>query len=119
MIVLRLPFPPSCNHMYRRNGGGGVRLSKYAVAYRVAVRAILALQRVRPIGGPVCLTVDLHPPSGRARPDADNPLKALLDALQAGGAFADDREVARLVVTVRGAEPGGEVRVRVESYTPE
>jgi Holliday junction resolvase RusA-like endonuclease len=115
MILVRLPWPPSCNHMYRRAEGGQVRLTKYAATYRAVVRSILALHGARPIAGPVALTIDLYPPREKRTMDIDNALKALLDALE-GRCFKNDSAVCRLLVTRRERRAGGEVVVQVERW---
>jgi hypothetical protein len=51
--------------------------------------------RAGPLTGPLELDVLLFPPDHRRR-DLDNPLKAILDALEHAGLYADDAQVARL-----------------------
>ncbi len=63
---------------------------------------------------PVSMTVDLYPPDRRKR-DADNPIKALWDALQNAGAITDDSLVKTYTVTMREVVKGGRCEVRIES----
>ena len=49
-----------------------------------------------------------------AKPDLDNMVKAVLDALNKSGRWwADDAQVARLIATMAYAEKNGEPRVQV------
>ena len=48
------------------------------------------------------------------RRDVDNALKALLDGLQDGGAFADDHQVVRLCVERRSVVRGGKAVVAIK-----
>jgi len=56
--------------------------------------------------------VEVYPPDNRRR-DIDNVQKALLDAMQHGGAYADDSQIVRL--TIEKCEPveGGKTIVRI------
>ncbi len=63
--------------------------------------AILAAMGVRPLVGRLAVEVEVFPPDNRRR-DVDNVIKALLDALQHGGAYLDDSQIVRL--THREAE---------------
>jgi crossover junction endodeoxyribonuclease RusA len=54
----------------------------------------------------------VHPPDRRRR-DLDNILKALLDALQYGGAYQDDSQIDSLQVVRSKSVPGGKVMVLV------
>ena len=89
-MQIELPYPPSVNH-YWRHAGGRTLLSRKGRRYRSDVVAILTASGTRPLAGPVGLHVVLHPPDRRRR-DLDNPLKALLDGLQHGGAVSDDAQ---------------------------
>jgi len=95
---LVLPIPPSVNHMYRRNRNGGVRLSPDAAAWKQA--AYLAALEVFPdvLTGEIEVVYDFYFPD--RRPDIDNSLKALNDALQ-GAAYVNDRQIHRLTATKR------------------
>ena len=97
-MILTLPYPPSANTYWRRNG------ARYFVApagqaFRTEVEVRCAASGIKPLAGPVALTVTLVP-GDRRRRDIDNVLKPLLDALTHGGAWADDSQVKRLLVTM-------------------
>ena len=113
MLELELPHPPSVNHYWRRVGARTL-ISRGGRAFREAVCSILAAQGIRPIAGPLVVEVTIHPPDKRRR-DIDNIQKALLDALQHGGAYGDDSQIVRL--TIEKAEPldSGKTLVRIRN----
>lgn len=108
---IELPFPPSLNHLWRRVGARTL-ISRGGRAFRQAVCSILAAARVQPLAGPLDVEIDVFPPDQRRR-DIDNLQKALLDALQHGGAYHDDSQIARLMIERREVVAGGKVRVRI------
>ena len=108
---VELPYPPSINHYWRRVGRHTL-ISRTGRAFRAEVVAILAQLRVRALDGPLEIEINLHPPD-RLRRDVDNALKSLLDALQHGGAYADDSQIVRLEVTKREPVQGGLTFVRI------
>lgn len=111
MITIELPYPPSVNHYWRRVGTRTL-ISRGGRAFRQAVCAILAAQGVRPLAGPLEVLIDLYPPDRRRR-DADNTQKALLDALQHGGAYLDDSQIIHLDTWKRDPVPGGKTIVQI------
>lgn len=108
---LELPFPPSVNQLWRRFGHRTL-LSRRGRAFRHSVQAILSARGVRPITGRLAVAIDVHPPDRRRR-DLDNFLKALLDALQHGGAYHDDAQIDDLHIRRGARVPGGLVCVRL------
>lgn len=84
VIILRLPYPPSVNHYWRKGktiaGRPVTYTSKEGQAFRGQVAWIVAGQRVTAIDGPVHVHMDAYPPDRRER-DGDNLWKATLDAL--------------------------------------
>ena len=116
MRELRLPYPPSANH-YFRMVGGRMLISREGRRFREAVAGILAAQGVRPMTGRLALAVQVCPPDRRRR-DLDNVQKALLDALEKGGAYGDDSQID-LLLTRRGPPAaGGEAHVRLDEWPP-
>ena len=94
-LAIRLPMPPSINSAYANVPGRGRVATKALRTWKAAagasVRFALADIDQRPVFGgrvDVALRVPI-PASGRNR-DGDNCLKAVLDALVAGGVLADD-----------------------------
>jgi crossover junction endodeoxyribonuclease RusA len=102
-VTLTLPYPPSINAYWRRNGHRYF-IAPAGIAFRTEVEVFCMAAGVRPLAGPVALTVSLVP-GDRRRRDIDNVLKPLLDALTHGGAWADDSQVKRLVVTMGDPDP--------------
>jgi len=93
-ILIKLPFPPSVNHYYRKVGNK-MLISKAGRAYKAEVRACY-LEQIglkKPIEGKVSIQVHLHPGDNRRR-DLDNFAgKALYDALTYAGVWIDDSQV--------------------------
>ena len=111
-MVYELPYPPTVNHYWRRVGERTL-ISCAGRAYRRRVMEALAEQRADEAEGSVAVIVHVQPPDRRRR-DLDNILKALLDALQHGGAYQDDSQIDHLEV-IRGEpeRPDGRVLVTV------
>lgn len=111
MITIALPYPPSVNH-YWRMWRGRMLISREGRAYRKTVNAALRTKRIAPMSGLLAVSIELCPPDRRRR-DVDNGQKALLDALQHGGAFHDDSQVFWLLTKKGAVFPGGRVIVRI------
>jgi Holliday junction resolvase RusA-like endonuclease len=117
MTELELPYPPSVNHYWRRVGHRTL-ISRGGRAFRQAVCAILAAAKVRPLLGPLAVEVTVFPPDRRRR-DIDNLQKALLDALQHGGAYLDDSQIVRLTIERSQPVAGGKTIVRITEHVHE
>jgi crossover junction endodeoxyribonuclease RusA len=115
VIELELPYPPSVNH-YWRTWRGRMLISREGRRYREIVVGLLATTRTKPMRGALAVRVKVHPPDGRRR-DLDNLQKALLDALEHGGAFSDDSQIAKLEVERADVVPGGKVIVEIGERT--
>jgi len=111
MLEFELPYPPSVNH-YFRMVQGRMLISREGRLFRQRVWAILAASGVRALVGPLALEIEVYPPDNR-RQDTDNVQKALLDAMQHGGAYHDDSQIVRLAIEKRGAVEGGRTIVRI------
>jgi len=111
ILHFELPYPPSINHYWRRVGPRTL-ISREGRRFRERVTGILAAEGVRPITGPLAVEVEVFPPDARRR-DCDNTLKALLDALQHGGAYADDSQIVDLSIKKREPVQGGKSIVRI------
>jgi len=116
-ITIELPYPPSVNHYWRRVGARTL-ISREGRRYRDRIASILALRRVRPIAGALSVRVTVHPPDRRRR-DLDNAMKALLDALEHGGAYEDDSQIDHLDIRRGPVIPEGKVAVRIQPLIPE
>jgi Holliday junction resolvase RusA-like endonuclease len=113
MVQIELPYPPSINHYWRRVGPRTL-ISREGRRFRQRVMAILAALACEPLHGPLAVEVEVHPPDNRRR-DIDNVQKALLDALQHGGAYLDDSQVVRLAIVKREPVVGGKTLVRIRN----
>jgi len=113
MLRFELPYPPSINHYWRRVGPRTL-ISREGRRFRERVVAILAALHIRPLKGKLAVHVEVFPPDRRRR-DIDNVQKALLDALEHGGAYADDSQIVKL--TIEKGEPvvGGKTLVRIRN----
>jgi crossover junction endodeoxyribonuclease RusA len=109
MFEMELPYPPSINHYWRRVGYRTL-ISREGRKFRDRVVAILSARQLVPMTGPLKVEIDVYPPDNRRR-DIDNVQKALLDALQHGGVYADDSQIVDL--HARKAEPKAAGMVRV------
>ena len=109
-MVIALPWPPSVNKYYRVVRGRPI-ISREGRIYRGLV-AMEMLGRGK-IEGRLKVVVEAHPPDGRRR-DLDNLNKALLDALQNGGAYEDDSQIDDLrVIRMPPAPKLGHVIVEI------
>jgi crossover junction endodeoxyribonuclease RusA len=111
MIEVELPFPPSVNHYYRRVGPRTL-ISREGRRFREKVTSVLAALGLRRMTGPLEVHVEVYPPDRRRR-DIDNVQKALLDALEHGGAYRDDSQIVKLAIEKRDPVPGGRTIVRI------
>ena len=110
-----LPYPPSVNHYWRRVGARTL-ISRAGRAFRERVCSLLAARRIDPLDGPLAVQIEIFPPDHRRR-DIDNLQKALLDALQHGGAYHDDSQIVSLCITKCEVVPDGRTLVTIEKAT--
>ena len=110
-MILRLPFPPSTNRLWRI-GGGRAHLSPEYRAFLQAAAATLPRERLDAPG--FVVWIKAFPPDRRRR-DVDNLAKAILDALTNCGVWKDDALVDDLRATM--GEPASPPFVIV-SITP-
>lgn len=101
MYELTLPYPPSINHYYRHVENRTL-ISRQGRRYREGVMGIIAEFGMPQLSCRLRVEIDAYPPDNRER-DADNIQKALLDALQHGGAYIKDSQIKDL--TTRMLDP--------------
>src|SRR5574343_38173 len=113
-----MPYPVSCNRVWRQANGRVIPNTK-AVAWKRQAAESARLAGVQIMSGPVEIHCRLHPRANKdgtpskTRLDCDAPLKALLDALN-GVAYADDKQVHKIVAEIAGPVAGGALSVRVK-----
>jgi len=111
MEVYTLPYPPSVNHYWRRVGARTI-ISREGRNYRRRVCGLLAAEGAEERSGPLEVKVEVYPPDRRRR-DVDNVLKALLDAMEKGGAYGDDSQIVRLIAEKREPVQNGRTLVKI------
>jgi crossover junction endodeoxyribonuclease RusA len=93
---LRLDFPPSVNHYYRRNGHV-MHLSEAGRKYLKSVKSSFAEHQIHaPIKGRIAVSIELSR-KDRRKYDIQNYDKSLLDAL-IGLAYEDDGQIDKLEI---------------------
>lgn len=97
LVKIILPWPPSINHYWRRNG------ARYFVSakgnkYRNDV-ILLSVQHRGNFSkeSKLIVSIEAYPPDKRKR-DLDNILKSLLDSLQHAGVYHDDCQIDKLSI---------------------
>lgn len=108
MITLRLPYPPSINHYWRRVGHSTI-ISKEGRDYREAVMRLCEDYR---LDMRLAVLIEAVMPDRRRR-DIDNITKALLDALTHAQVWGDDSQIDDLHVVRRDVEAPGFVWVHI------
>ena len=98
-MVVTLPWPPSVNTYWRRNGGRYF-VSKKGEDYRKEVTALChQFKNTFKPHEKLSVLVEAYPPDKRKR-DLDNILKSILDSLGKKGAnvYEDDSQINKLTV---------------------
>lgn len=112
MLEIDLPWPPTANTYWRRNGGRYF-ISKRGQDYREFVaKACYAYQGLFVAEDRLSLRIKAYPPDKRRR-DLDNIFKGLLDSLQHAELFPDDSQIDKLSIE-RMPEHEGKITVHVE-----
>lgn len=112
LIQLTLPWPPSANTYWRRNGNCYF-ISKKGIDYRKTVGFECLVHKGRfDENTRIKLSVNAYPPDKRKR-DLDNLFKGLLDSLQHACVFPDDNQIDELSIK-RMPERKGKVIVTIE-----
>lgn len=108
-----LPFPVSANNLFSQTALGRRFPSKRYVAWRKHADMLLMAARLKPCSAPCLIEIELTPPT-KARRDADNYVKPILDSLVRMRVIPDDdRSIVREVRArwVDGKAPGAVVRI--------
>jgi len=105
IVDLELPFPPTINTYWRRVGNQTI-LSADARQYRKDVLNTYACRRIRPMQGPLKVSIIFYRPDKRRR-DLDNLPKGLLDSLKHAGVYEDDSQIEHLDMKFGPVRKGG------------
>lgn len=111
-MTIELPWPPSANTYWRRNGGNYF-ISAKGIAYR-NLTCVLAREWIEHFIYNVRLRVlvEAYPPDRRRR-DLDNICKCLFDSLQKARVYDDDSQIDSLTI-LRMPDRLGKVVVTIE-----
>lgn len=113
MEQLELPWPPSSNTYWRRNGHRYFITPK-GIAYRQTTTILATQWRDRfDKDKRLSVIVEAYPPDKRRR-DVDNIFKCLLDSMQWARVYVDDSQIDRLLVERKMVSPPGRVIVSIE-----
>lgn len=119
MPILKLPYPPSTNRIWRSARGRVVKDTK-ARKYQTLVALAAMCAGVKVTDGPIALDLTLHPrrtkrETGKAPRciDLSNSIKVVEDALN-GIAWTDDRQIDTLSARRGPPVEGGALIVRWE-----
>ena len=102
---LVLPWPESVNHSTRPDGSGGRILTDKHKAFREEVAMRVTAAGWGALSGRLRVTMHASAPDARKR-DLDNLQKAILDALQHAGLYADDSAIDDLRILRTVGVPG-------------
>lgn len=109
MIAFDFPYPPSVNHYWGQSGKRRF-ITKKGTAFREQVVAKVIAQGLQTLAGDCQVFVVINPPDKRRR-DIDNPMKALLDAMEHAGVYEDDSQIVKLDIEKHAVIKGGKCRV--------
>ncbi len=111
-IVIDLPWPPTANTYWRRNGGRYF-ISKRGQDYREYVaKACYAYQGLFIAEDRLRVKIKAYPPDKRKR-DLDNLFKSTLDSIQHAGLYVDDSQIDKLSIE-RMPEYEGKISICLE-----
>jgi crossover junction endodeoxyribonuclease RusA len=111
-VKIRLPYPPSLNHLYATFRGRRI-LSREGRQYKEVVAALVG--PVNCATGSLSVSVDAYRP--RKSGDLDNTLKALLDSLT-GIIWQDDSQIVELHARRFDDKKDPRVEITIEPLRP-
>jgi len=118
-IALTLPYPPSCNHAWRKGAGKKLYLDPRVEYFRAKVFAAVAdlktknLIPSKPVEGKVAVMMEFNKADRRNR-DLDNPVKQLWDALTFAKVWQDDSQVVLALSFFGPCRRGGACQVLIQ-----
>lgn len=117
-IALTLPYPPSCNHAWRRGANRKMYLDPKVERFRAKVCVAVSTMRKMgvipssPFQGKVAVMMEFNKADKRSR-DLDNPVKQLWDALTFARVWEDDAQVVLALSFFGPCRRGGACRVLI------
>ncbi len=97
MITINLPWPPSSNHYWRRNGARYFISSEGQQYRRTTNIECIPYRHYFTDADRIKISVEAYPPDKRKR-DLDNLFKSILDSLQFAAVFKDDSKIDDLSI---------------------
>lgn len=96
-FIVTLPWPPTANSYWRRNGNCYF-ITKKGILYRdLAITTCKSMPNLFVNKERLTVSVLAYPPDKRRR-DLDNLFKVLLDSLQKAGVYEDDSQIDYLCI---------------------
>lgn len=105
MTTLRLPYPPTANHLFASNARGGRHRSKKYNAWIAEAMGELQRQHPAKTDGPYLLTIIARRPDRRRR-DVANLEKPVSDLLVKAGVVRDDCDAQAIHLAWSPLPPG-------------
>lgn len=113
MISIKLPYPPSGNHMWKHTKSGHHYLTDVARMYYATVRELVISQgKWVNIDHEIQVVCHLSPPDRRRR-DLDNAWKVISDSLTKANLWQDDKLIRKLTLVWDQPTEGGSIVVAV------
>ncbi len=104
-LQLELPWPPTINTYWRRNGNRYFITDKGLSYRREVIELCYKHHKHFTAEDRISVLIEAYPPDKRKR-DLDNILKSLLDSLCHAGIYTDDSQIDRLHIWRQGALEG-------------
>lgn len=112
MIEITLPWPPSANTYWRRNGSRYFISSKGQQYRHETTIKCIPYRHHFDADSRISVSINAYPPDKRKR-DLDNLFKSVLDSLQFSTVFVDDSQIDALAIR-RMPERKGEIVITLE-----
>jgi Holliday junction resolvase RusA-like endonuclease len=116
-MMIRLPVPPSTNHLFLNVKGKGRIVAPHYAKWRTEAGWMLKAAKPQPFGK-MHVQLGIFIPE-KTRGDLSNRIKALEDLLVTHGVIDDDRQVKRITVEYHGEPDAVVALMPYGSPTPE
>ena len=115
--LLKLPWPPSVNRLYRTFQGRMLLSRQGRIYYRDAV-AIATAQRRKTLTCRLAVLIEASPPDRRPR-DLDNLIKPILDLMQTAQVYRNDNQVDDLRIVRKPPVKDGSLTITIRQQPGE